>query len=129
MQHLIIRRGKAKQGTLLGGDDESLTRCRQILGICLIFGSRAGSFGAQRASRRLLPPGRVLRESDIAWKDVAFRSSETTCCGASCRGDGGTEFAYSILLPEFCSTEHAVMRSGWVRGNQGRSKFIRVSHC
>ncbi len=43
MQLLIIRRGQAKQVGLLGGDDDSLTRCRQILGIYLIWDHQHGA--------------------------------------------------------------------------------------
>ena len=35
---------KSKARSPVGGDDESLTRCRQILGICLILDHQQGGF-------------------------------------------------------------------------------------
>ncbi len=41
---LIVLRGTEKPVGLLGNDDDSLTRCRQILGICLIYFYQQGAF-------------------------------------------------------------------------------------
>ncbi len=47
--HLLIRKGKAKQGGLLGGDDDSDNLIgRQILGICLILDHQLGFFVHKR---------------------------------------------------------------------------------
>ncbi len=82
------------------------------------FGLPAGSFCAQTAKRRYVPPGRVLRESDRAWKYVAFSSSESTLCGASCREM--EQEALSLLIAScFQSSVEGSLRSGCVtKGDQ-----------
>ncbi len=46
---------------------------------------------AQTAKRRWFPPCRMLKESENAWKDISYSSSEMICCSASSNEKGKRE--------------------------------------
>ncbi len=114
MQHLMIRRGKAKQGGLLGGDDDSLTQCFQNLGRCLVLDHQlargALCTNGQKAMIASWQGAERIRQSLEGRRFQLLREYmlRRVVQGS---GAGGTEFAYSILLPELS------MRSGWALGN------------
>ncbi len=75
MQHLIIRRGKAKQGSLLGDDDDSLTQCLQTLGRCLILDHELGAFVQQFGKRAKGDDCLLVRHWENHWQTELGRTS------------------------------------------------------